>query len=167
MKHDPSARRAQRHAHRHFARPRHTARKKHVRDIRARDQKHQRDNGHEDLERHRERATQVRDSAASWSELDTGVCNVIEVLLRGLRPEVAAHNLLEQQIGFGAGLGCGHAGFEPSDEIERLKEFVTEAVPTGTRERLLHRERNPQVGRLADRESVEARPGNANQRVVV
>src|SRR6266571_4418693 len=100
----------------------------------------------------------MRDSAASWSELDSGVCNVIEVLLRGLRPEIAANNLFEQQVGFGAGLGRGHAGFETSDEIERLKELVTEGVPTGTRERLLHRERDPEICSLADSEAIKARP---------
>src|SRR5579863_3834636 len=109
----------------------------------------------------------MRDSTASRSKFDRGMGEIIEVLLRGLRPEIAAQDLLEKQIGLGPGLNSIHARLESSDEIERLEEFVTDGVPARTRECLLHRERDPQIGGLADREAGKPRAGNAHQRVVV
>jgi len=77
LKDDAVARSAQGHAHGELAPARHTAGKEHVGDIRAGNQKHQRHNGHEDLERHREGVAQVRNAAASGSELDAGVGKIV------------------------------------------------------------------------------------------
>ena len=109
------------------------------------------------FERHRERVTQERDSAASWSQLDAGVCKIVEMLLRRLRPEVAAQNLLEQQIGFGARLGCGHAGLQTADEIERLKEF-TARVRSSQDERTPSPSRAESTGRSIGRPCIRRSP---------
>lgn len=51
LHHNPPPRSAQRHPYRYLARPAHPTRQQHVRDIRARNQQHQRNDGHQNLQR--------------------------------------------------------------------------------------------------------------------
>ena len=133
LKDDPSARCAEGHANSDLASAGNAAREKHVGDVRAGDEEHQRDNCHEDLEWQRKRGAQRGNPAASRREFDAGVGDVLDVFLRRLRAEVIAHDLFEKEVGFRAGLGWFHTRLEPSDELERLKELVREAILAGRR----------------------------------
>ena len=87
--------------------------------------------------------TDLREAVSGRRELDEGVVDTLRFLLRRLRANVfTAQNLLEKQVGVGAGLGGGYSRFKAGDEIERLEEFLVEPVPSG-RDLLLHGERNP------------------------
>jgi 4-diphosphocytidyl-2C-methyl-D-erythritol kinase len=87
--------------------------------------------------------TDLREAVSGRRELDEGMVDALRFLLRRLRANVfTAQNLLEKQVGVGAGLGGGYSRFEAADEIERLEEFFVEPVPSW-RDLLLHGERNP------------------------
>ena len=62
------------------------------------------------------------------------------------------------------GLRDAHSRLEPRQQIERCKRFVIQAVPAG-RSLFFHGERNPEIGRLADRCPKELRRGHADDGV--
>ena len=109
---------------------------------------------------------QPGDSLRTRRELYAGVRQAVEMLLRGLRPQVVAHDAVEEKVGFGARLGLRVAGLEPSDQIERLKELVIQPVPS-RRDFLFHRQGNPEVGRFAESSTEEPGPRHTDQRVVM
>src|SRR6266567_3121694 len=95
------------------------------------------------------------------SQINSGVLNVVQLLLRGLGAAEVMEGLLVYQVDVGARLLDAHSGSEPRDHVQRLEELVVQSVPT-RRDLFLHRQGYPYVRGIAHRGAEELRRSHAN-----
>src|SRR5262249_32297895 len=92
---------------------------------------------------------------------DPRVRHRLNLFTRRLRSGISVNDLLEQNVYIRIRLLHGDSRFETRNYVERLKEVVLEAVPSGGN-LLLHGQWNPHIWRLADDCAKEAGRGHAD-----